>query len=368
MNQIPNVIFVNQDDQLVSFWENAILAKELFIDTEFRLQNTYLPEPSLLQIMANNQIYIIDLVARLNFKLLADLFNDETITKVIHSALQDLEVLYQILEIDNIKNVFDTQVAAGFIGLGSSVGYGKLVELVANKEISKDLQFSDWMKRPLSEKQVLYAALDVLYLPEIYYYLREKIIERNFLSWFKEDMENLCNKNNLKSSPIRIIERMRLPFSSKNKLAILSKMVLWREKIAIKCNITRSKIMDNHLLIDLANQYNGKNLKLLLPDLDDLAYLEIEKLLIFPNQEADNLTEIIYKIKNPINFDHNYTMIQNKLDELNNNYQLSKNIILRPGDLKAILAFWDNKELLKGVFSNSKWRLQMLENFLFQVF
>ena len=136
----------------------------LYIDTEFLRNNTYWPKLCLIQIKAKEKIYLIDTLAKININELKEIFADSDILKVFHSARQDIEVLMNVYKIIPWP-VYDTQIAANFIYEDNDIGYSNLVEKICSIKLSKKYQVSDWSRRPLKNKQIEYAALDVEYLP-----------------------------------------------------------------------------------------------------------------------------------------------------------------------------------------------------------
>ena len=84
-------------------------------------------------------------------------------------------------------NIFDTQIASMVCGLGDQVGYDKLVHHFLGKTIDKSSRFTDWSKRPLSEKQISYALDDVIYLEQIYPLISAQLANEQKMSWIEEE-------------------------------------------------------------------------------------------------------------------------------------------------------------------------------------
>ena len=138
------------------------------VDTEFMRERTYYAQLCLIQIAGKDEAVAIDpLAPGIDLEPVLDLLADENILKVFHAARQDLEIFYQM----NGKvphPVFDTQVAAMVCGFGDQIGYEAIVRKVLNKQVDKDSRFTDWQRRPLTEKQVTYALADVTHLRNVY--------------------------------------------------------------------------------------------------------------------------------------------------------------------------------------------------------
>ena len=142
----------------------AILAKSDFvaIDTEFMRESTFWPDLCVVQMAAGGEEVIVDTICEgLDLSPFFDLMADENVTKVFHAARQDIEIVHHLAQIIPTP-VFDTQIAAMVCGFGESVSYGMLVKKMLNREIDKTSRFTDWSRRPLTNKQLIYAIGDVI--------------------------------------------------------------------------------------------------------------------------------------------------------------------------------------------------------------
>jgi ribonuclease D len=232
----------------------------LFVDTEFLRNNTYWPKLCLIQIKAKKKIYLIDPLAKdINLEIIKEIFLDPSILKVFHSARQDIEVLMNVFNIIPWP-IYDTQIAANFIFVETDIGYSNLVEKFCEIKLSKKYQVSDWSRRPLKDKQIEYAGLDVEYLPLLYKKLDTKIRVKRKVKTYKAEIEKLKDiveiynpKNSYKKINIRKKNII------KSRLRILSE---WRELSAQKLNIPRNWIISDKTIL-LASKKNFKIEKLL---------------------------------------------------------------------------------------------------------
>ena len=232
----------------------------LFVDTEFLRNNTYWPKLCLIQIKAKKKIYLIDPLAKdMDLEIIKEIFLDPSILKVFHSARQDIEVLMNVFNVIPWP-IYDTQLAANFIFAETDIGYSNLVEKFFEIKLSKKYQVSDWSKRPLKDKQIEYAALDVEYLPLLYKKLDTKIRIKRKVRTYKAEIEKLKDiveiynpKNSYKKINIRKKNII------KSRLKILSE---WRELSAQKLNIPRNWIISDKTII-LASKKDFKIEKLL---------------------------------------------------------------------------------------------------------
>ena len=232
----------------------------LFVDTEFLRNNTYWPKLCLIQIKAKKKIYLIDPLAKdINLEIIKEIFLDPSILKVFHSARQDIEVLMNVFNIIPWP-IYDTQIAANFIFAETDIGYSNLVEKFCEIKLSKKYQVSDWSRRPLKDKQIEYAGLDVEYLPLLYKKLDTKIRVKRKVKTYKAEIEKLKDiveiynpKNSYKKINIRKKNII------KSRLRILSE---WRELSAQKLNIPRNWIISDKTIL-LASKKDFKIEKLL---------------------------------------------------------------------------------------------------------
>ena len=232
----------------------------LFVDTEFLRNNTYWPKLCLIQIKAKKKIYLIDPLAKdIDLEIIKEIFLDPSILKVFHSARQDIEVLMNVFNVIPWP-IYDTQLAANFIFAETDIGYSNLVEKFFEIKLSKKFQVSDWSKRPLKDKQIEYAGLDVEYLPLLYKKLDTKIRIKRKVRTYKAEIEKLKDiveiynpKNSYKKINIRKKNII------KSRIKILSE---WRELSAQKLNIPRNWIISDKTII-LASKKDFKIEKLL---------------------------------------------------------------------------------------------------------
>ncbi len=166
-------MFVDSSEELKKIVKEWLKLEWLAVDTEFERRTTFYAKLALVQIYDGRQIYLID-PFEVDCPLeLRKVFESPAVIKIFHSSKEDLEVLYTAWDC-RIQGLFDTQVANSFLTGEISLGYAKITEIVTGIFVDKQETTSDWVKRPLGEKQLDYAAKDVLYLPEIYQVLKNR--------------------------------------------------------------------------------------------------------------------------------------------------------------------------------------------------
>src|SRR5712692_4859495 len=154
---------VGSRQQLEEVLAEVRAARRMGLDTEFLREKTYFARLCLVQVATPDRIFLIDPTRGLDISLLSDLLADPDVETVVHAGWQDLQLFYQ--RTGHVPaNVFDVQLAAGFAGLSASLAYGRLVQELTGVELEKGEAYTDWCRRPLTDKQLRYAADDVRYL------------------------------------------------------------------------------------------------------------------------------------------------------------------------------------------------------------
>jgi len=245
--------WVADNQQLATLCNELQSSSSLAIDTEFMRTNTYFPKLALIQLSDGEQCWLIDVLAIDQFAPLKALLEAPQRVSIFHAPCEDFEVLDHALSIVP-TNIFDTQVAAGLVNIGYSMGYARLVAHVFDVELGKEDTRSDWMVRPLSDRQKLYAADDVLYLHRLYKILSDQLAEQQRHSWLDEEMLGLleiaAQRKKIADYYLRIKGAWRLQGSS---LAVLKSLCDWRETTARTLDKPRSHIVKDNVLLELAN-------------------------------------------------------------------------------------------------------------------
>jgi ribonuclease D len=222
------------------------------LDTEFLREKTYYPKLCLLQVATPDSVACIDPLALDTLDPILDLVFDPGITKVMHSARQDMEIFYHLRGAAP-GPVFDTQVAALLLGYPDQIGYGNLVSEVLNVRLEKLHTRADWSIRPLTQDQVSYAADDVIYLVDVYLNLRNRLVERGRFEWLDEDFARLSSDALYSNPPedawLRVKGGNRLKGAA---LAVLQALAGWRETLAQQRDRPRGWILRDDALLEIA--------------------------------------------------------------------------------------------------------------------
>jgi len=226
------------------------------VDTEFLRERTYYSKLCLVQVAMpgdgdKNAALIDPLASGMDLAPLYDLFEDEGVVKVFHAARQDLEIF--AVEGGVIpKPFFDTQVAAMVCGFGEQVGYETLVRKVAREQVDKSSRFTDWSRRPLTDKQKTYAIGDVTHLRVVYEHLEGQLKAKNREGWVQEELAVLMDPETYIIRPENAGKRLKTRTSSPRFLAIAHELAQFREAYAQDRNIPRPRVFKDDALLELA--------------------------------------------------------------------------------------------------------------------
>ncbi|MGB1701768.1 MAG: ribonuclease D, partial [Cycloclasticus sp.] len=244
----PN--YIDTQEQLIEFCSSIKKAPWLAIDTEFQREKTYRSILALIQIATPDTVAIIDPIA-CDINPLLDILYDKNILKIFHAARQDQEIFYD-LRGEPLAPVFDTQIAAPILGYPEQAGYARLVNDVLGVPLTKAHSRTDWLRRPLSEEQITYAADDVIYLAKLYPLLENQLKEKKRLDWLTPAFTDLCKPSLYANPPELAWKRIRAAKRLKGaSLSILQKTAEWREILAQQKNIPRGWLIKDDLLIEL---------------------------------------------------------------------------------------------------------------------
>ena len=245
---------IQDTDSLRAYCDAARKQDFVCIDTEFMRESTFFSILCLVQVATAEEDAIIDPLAEgIDLTPLKELLMDKGVVKVLHAARQDMEIFYRICGAVP-GPIFDTQIAGMAIGLGDSAGYGALVKARLDITLDKGARFTDWSRRPLSEKQLSYAMADVTHLRDLYPGVLSELEEQGRLNWVMEEMAQHKNESLYTFEPEEAWQRLKLRGTKKPYLAALKAAAAWRERQAIKKDIPRRRVLKDDAMYDLAQQ------------------------------------------------------------------------------------------------------------------
>lgn len=247
-------IYIDQQTQLVEYCNQAKQAKVLALDTEFVRTRTLNAQLGLIQVFDGNDVALIDPSCELDLEPFWQLLTDQNIVKVLHSCHEDLEV-FRLYAQRLPTPLFDTQIAGQFLNKGKVSGFGALVEQELGIVLDKGEARTNWLKRPLTAKQLTYAANDVKYLLPLYHKLNEQLTERGLAQYnLAEAALKVTQKQQAKNT-----EQLFLDFGtawqlSPRQLAVLQSLAKWRLELAQKKDLALGFVAKDATLITLAQK------------------------------------------------------------------------------------------------------------------
>lgn len=284
--------YIETIPQLEAACETLRHSPVLALDTEFIREKTYYARLCLIQIANEQHIYLIDPLQLEHLQPLLDLLYNPDILKVVHAGRQDLELFYDLTgEIPG--PMFDTQIAATLLGFSDQVGYAAMVEQILGVQLDKSHTRTDWAQRPLSPKQLAYAADDVVYLMQLYPEIVSRLQKLGRENWLQEDFAALSDPGMYVNDPSNSWQRVSGHGRLKpRQLAALKNLAHWREQRAQQLNKPRKWIMSDDVLLNLAQRQPDKPEKLAgIRGIPESIVRDCGKQLIDQIQQARNLPD-----------------------------------------------------------------------------
>ncbi len=315
------------------------------VDTEFMRESTYWSKLCLIQIASDTHQYIIDPLAdNIDLDRFYQLMTRKAVIKVFHAARQDVEIIYnQSGEIP--VPLFDTQIAAMVCGYGESAGYETLVRDICKEQLDKSSRFTDWSRRPLSEKQLTYALGDVTHLRNIYLKLNSSLEENDRIHWLNEEMTILTSPETYDLKPCDAWKRLKFRGNNKRAHSVLIALAEWREIQAQKQNVPRNRILKDDGLYEVSTHPTRSTsdisrLRGVPRGFDRGPYAKslIEAVAIGLNRKFDTLPEIHTKKPLPNGIGPIVELLKVALRICCEKHDVAQKLIATVGDLEQIAA------------------------------
>jgi ribonuclease D len=250
--QSPQI--VSDQQTLEGHCEAWRTAGHFAFDTEFIRDDTYDAKLCLVQVTTDGQVVLIDPTAGLDLGVFWKLVTDESVVTIVHAGKEDFEVCLRATG-QVPRNVFDIQIAAGFVGLGYPLSLVRLVERVVHHRISKGQTLTDWLRRPLTPEQLRYAADDVIHLPEMYKTLRASIEKAGRWAWAREEFQRFEDPEFYRAPTEDRVQRLK---GSKKLdglgLLLLERLVDWRDRWAQERNRPIRALVRDDILVEIARR------------------------------------------------------------------------------------------------------------------
>jgi len=234
----------------------------LGIDTEFMSEGRYRALLCLVQIAVDNPgddndsgtIILIDPLDHVDPTPVAQLLADPAIEVVLHAGRQDVAILRRAWSTE-IINIFDTQLAAGFVGGGAQTGYGNLLGTMLGRRVGKTASYTRWDARPLTSEQLSYAAEDVAHLLELADEVQRRLRETGREAWAREECRRLESATD-ERDPDTAWERLpRIGQLDPRSRAVARVLAAWRERTASAEDRPVGSVLADPALVELAKRH-----------------------------------------------------------------------------------------------------------------
>lgn len=249
---------VEKDSDLFNVLELLTKADKVGFDTEFDREKTFYAEIGLFQLEINGEIYLIDPLKLSNFKTLVEVLTTGKFMTIVHAGQEDLSIISHVASTCGFSselpsNLFDTQLAAAFLNIGSNVGLATLLENTFGIKLAKTETRTDWLARPFTDKQIEYAAMDVAYLRRLSdLQLRELSKESYKIEWLKAECRNRTLENAHVLNPENAYLSVRGASALKLKqLRMLRAVCALRYRFCTEYNFAPSRFIKNDVLLNL---------------------------------------------------------------------------------------------------------------------
>lgn len=249
--------YINTAEALNSFYQANHSVEWMGFDTEFVGEKTFVPLLCLIQVTTPNGTYLIDTIRLQNIEPFLKLIKDPKILKITHAGENDYRLIYQKYHVLP-QNIFDTQIAGGFIGYNYPVSFANLLAGELKIRLDKGSAVSDWESRPISKKQLQYALNDVIYLERLWKKISKKLHDKNRETWVNEEFEKMqqaksyANDGNKEFLSNSMIPKLKDP----EKLFLL-RLYRWRISMAEQKNYPKERILQKKLIAHIVKGVKG---------------------------------------------------------------------------------------------------------------
>lgn len=245
-----SVVTVDTREALDALCERASAAERVGLDTEFHAERTYAARLMVVQVAFEDGAAVVDPLALPDLRPLAEALAK---TEVIgHALSSDLKIFAD--RFDAVPpRVFDTQIAAAFLGYGMQISLADLVRDLCKVSLAKSQTVSDWSARPLSAKQIEYLVDDVAYLLPMHDLLRERLQQAGREQWVRDECAQIADVARYRSDERRLM--LRVPGSNRlnrRELGVLLQIVLLRDRLARERDVPPKYVIPDDVLSGLA--------------------------------------------------------------------------------------------------------------------
>ncbi|QIQ22078.1 ribonuclease D [Zophobihabitans entericus] len=356
-----NYQLVTTDSELVTFCEKIKNSQQLALDTEFVRTRTYYPRLGLIQVYNAQHLALIDPLNIQNWQCFTDILKSAESQKYFHACSEDLDVFMH--EFNFIPQpLLDSQVVAAFLDNPISSGYATLVNKYLGVELDKSETRTDWLLRPLTDKQCHYAAADVYYLIPLMDKLIAQINAKGWLAAAYEDCQlSITRKKQVLASADAYLVIKNAWQLKTEALSYLKRLAQWRLNYARQHDIAVNFIVHEEVLWKIA-KYKPTSLA----ELESLGMRGKEIRLygqIILDFLKEPLTEMVEPIRQVIDYpDYKKiaTHIKQQAEIVAKDADLSPELIVSRRQINQYVK-WLNKEEAEQPELLSGWRGELLK-------
>ena len=240
--------------QLDTFVEQIQNKPILAIDTEFMRRRTLYPEVALIQVFDGEHLALIDPLAELSLFDFWQVLKDPAVLKVLHSPSEDIEVFQKYAGFVPAP-LFDTQFALQLLGEGNCMGFALMVKTLLGIEIDKSESRTNWLQRPLTTKQLDYAAADTFHLLPCFELIIDRINKADLFEIVLDESELIANKRAFQTPDELLYKDIKNAWQLKpHELAVLKELAIWRRNKAIRKNLALNFVLKEHNMTEIAKR------------------------------------------------------------------------------------------------------------------
>ncbi len=248
------MIYIETDSALEQACNHWLTLDRIALDSEFMRVDTFFPILALIQINDGTETYLIDPLEINNWEPLKAVFVSQSVVKILHSPSEDFDAFYHNLGVLP-SPILDSQLAASLASMGGIMGYQKLVKALVDIDLDKGETRSDWLKRPLTDSQLHYAAEDVNHLLKMMDTLEDKLNALGRWQWLVDDCESMVSDWLAAQQKSYGLDRVKKAWTLKaHQLNVLNQLLIWREARCREVNKPRGHIINDALLIEVATR------------------------------------------------------------------------------------------------------------------
>ncbi|TMO82238.1 ribonuclease D [Pseudoalteromonas sp. S3776] len=245
---------IETQNQLNTFVEQIRNKPILAIDTEFMRRRTLYPEVALIQVYDGEHLALIDPLAELSLLEFWQILKVPSVLKVLHSPSEDIEVFQKYAGFVPAP-LFDTQFALQLLGEGNCMGFALMVKELLGIEIDKSESRTNWLQRPLTKKQLDYAAADTFHLLPCFELIIERINKAELFDIVINESELIANKRAFQTPDELLYKDIKNAWQLKpHELAVLKELAVWRRNKAIRKNLALNFVLKEHNMTEIAKR------------------------------------------------------------------------------------------------------------------